>query len=80
MRQAEVAKKTQKIQARYERDPHNEMNNRLVEMLINAVDRYNQYRLYLAEQRLRMMKLYSRPQDGEFPINNELLYNISRYI
>lgn len=68
------------LQFRYERDPRNEMNNRLLEMLINAVDRYDQYRLYLAEQRLRMMKLYSRPQRGEFPINNELLYNISKYI
>ena len=68
------------LQFRYERDPRNEMNNRLLEMLINAVDRYEQYRLYLAEQRLRMMKLYSRPQRGVFPINNELLYNISKYI
>ena len=68
------------LQFRHERDPHNETNNRLLEMLIYTVDRYEQYRLYLAKQRLRMMKLYSRPQYGEFPINNELLYNISRYI
>lgn len=68
------------LQFRHERDPYNEMNNRLLEMLIYTVDRYEQYRLYLAEQRLRMMKLYKRPQDGEFPINNELLYNISKYI
>jgi len=68
------------LQFRHERDPHNETNNRLLEMLIYTVDRYEQYRLYLAEQRLRMMKLYKRPQDGEFPINNELLYNISKYI
>ena len=68
------------LQFRHERDPRNEMNNRLLEMLIYTIDRYEQYRLYLAQQRLRMMKLYSRPQRGEFPINNELLYNISKYI
>ena len=65
---------------RYERDPHNETNYRLLEMLINAVDRYEQHKLYLAEQRLRMMTLHKYPQRGEFPINNELLYNISKYI
>ena len=68
------------LQFRSKRDPHNETNNRLLEMLTIAVGRYEQYRLYLARQRLRLMRLYSRPDHGEFPINNELLYNISRYI
>lgn len=68
------------LQYRQERDPHIEMNNRLLEMLIIGIDRYEQYRLYIAEQRLRMMKLYTRPQHGEYPVDRELLYNISEYI